>query len=57
MTRWRPRRDWFADHCPALSGIAGRADALPDLDEVWRRNRSADGDQRVADARDHATRP
>jgi GST-like protein len=38
MTRWRPRRPWFAEHCPRLHAIAERADAVPDLGEVWRRN-------------------
>lgn len=38
MTHWRPRRAWFADHCPHLSAIAGRADAESALAEVWRRN-------------------
>jgi GST-like protein len=38
MTRWRPRRPWFALHAAALSAIAARADALPELEDVWRRN-------------------
>jgi GST-like protein len=38
MTRWRPRRPWFAEHCPRLFQIAGRADALPALNAVWARN-------------------
>ena len=38
MTRWQPRRDWFAEHCPALSAIAARVDALPTLAPVWARN-------------------
>jgi len=38
MTRWRPRRAWFAEHCPRLAAIAERVDALPELSEVWRRN-------------------
>lgn len=38
MTRWRPRRAWFAAHCPALHGIALRAAAQPELASVWRRN-------------------
>jgi GST-like protein len=38
MTRWRPRRAWFAEHCAALHGIALRAEALPELAQVWRRN-------------------
>lgn len=38
MTRWRPGRGWFADHAPKLTAIAKRADAMPALDDVWRRN-------------------
>jgi GST-like protein len=38
MTRWRPRRAWFAQHCTSLHTIAGRADALPRLAAVWQRN-------------------
>ena len=38
MVHWRPRRDWFAEHCPKLSGVAERAHALPRLAPVWRRN-------------------
>jgi GST-like protein len=38
MTRWRPRRDWFARECPRLAAIARRADAEPDLSPVWIRN-------------------
>jgi GST-like protein len=38
MTRWRPRRPWFAEHCPRLAAIAARTDALPRLSAVWRRN-------------------
>jgi GST-like protein len=38
MTRWRPRRAWFAGACPRLTAIATAVDALPALAEVWRRN-------------------
>jgi GST-like protein len=38
MTRWRPRRAWFAEHRAKLHAIALRADALPKLAAVWRRN-------------------
>ncbi|HUN51058.1 MAG TPA: glutathione S-transferase [Candidatus Sulfotelmatobacter sp.] len=38
MTRWRPRRAWFATQCPRLHAIALRADALPGLTAVWQRN-------------------
>jgi GST-like protein len=38
MTRWRPRRPWFAEHRPRLSGIALAAEAQPKLAAVWARN-------------------
>jgi GST-like protein len=38
MTRWRPRRPWFAEHRPRLSAIALAAEAQPKLTEVWARN-------------------
>jgi GST-like protein len=38
MTRWRPRRPWFAAHCPILHAIALRAEARPELARVWQRN-------------------
>lgn len=38
MTRWTPRREWFADHCPKLTSIARAADEKPELKEVWARN-------------------
>jgi GST-like protein len=38
MTRWRPRRTWFDEHCPKLAGIARRADNEPRLRAVWERN-------------------
>jgi GST-like protein len=38
MTRWRPRRPWFAEHAPRLHAIALGTDALPALEELWRRN-------------------
>jgi len=38
MTRWRPRRAWFAEHCPKLHAIALRAEARLELAQVWRRN-------------------
>ncbi len=38
MTRWRPRRAWFAEHCPRLTDIALATEALPGLAEVWQRN-------------------
>jgi GST-like protein len=38
MTHWRPRRAWFAEHCPALHAIALKAEARPELAQVWKRN-------------------
>ncbi|MDR3419459.1 MAG: glutathione S-transferase family protein [Nevskia sp.] len=38
MTRWRPRRAWFAERCPKLYAVALGVDARPELAEVWRRN-------------------
>jgi len=38
MTRWRPRRAWFGANTPKLAAIAARADALPALAGVWKRN-------------------
>jgi len=38
MTRWTPRRQWFAAHCARLAAIAQRVDAEPRLAAVWRRN-------------------
>ena len=38
MTRWRPRRQWFAAECPRLHAIALKADAEPRLAAVWKRN-------------------
>lgn len=38
MTRWRPGRGWFAEHCPRLHAVAGLADERDDLAEVWSRN-------------------
>jgi GST-like protein len=39
MTRWRPKRPWFATNAPKLAAIAKRVDELPVLAELWRRNR------------------
>lgn len=39
MTHWRPKRPWFASHCPKLHAVAEGAEALPELRAVWRRNR------------------
>jgi GST-like protein len=38
MTRWRPRRAWFAENTPSLSAIALKAEGQPKLAEVWERN-------------------
>lgn len=38
MTRWRPRRPWFAEHLPGLSAIALAAEAQPRVTPVWARN-------------------
>jgi GST-like protein len=35
MTRWRPRRGWFAEHCPKLAAIAAAIDREPKLAR-WR---------------------
>jgi GST-like protein len=35
MTRWTPRRAWFAAHAPKLAAIAERVDAMPEL-APWR---------------------
>ena len=38
MTRWTPRRAWFAEHRPKLHAIGVRAEAQPHLAAVWQRN-------------------
>jgi len=38
MTRWRPRRAWFAEACPRLHAIGLRVDSEPGLAAVWQRN-------------------
>jgi GST-like protein len=38
MTRWRPRRAWFAENTPFLAAAAGRADEHPLLAPAWARN-------------------
>jgi GST-like protein len=37
MTRWTPRRPWFAE-TPRLNAIATRTDAVPELAQVLKRN-------------------
>jgi GST-like protein len=38
MTRWRPRRAWFAEHAPRLFAIATKTEALDPLAAVWQKN-------------------
>jgi GST-like protein len=38
MTRWRPRREWFAKHAPKLAAIAAALDADPRLAPLWAAN-------------------
>lgn len=38
MTRWTPKRPWFAEHCPKLTAIAHKVEALPELQAFWRRH-------------------
>ena len=38
MTRWRPKRAWFAANAPKLHAIAQAADAEPRLAATWARN-------------------
>jgi len=38
MTRWRPRREWFAEHAPRLAAAAVRAEALDKLRPTMARN-------------------
>ncbi len=38
MTRWRPRRDWFAANCPRLTAVARAGDEIEALQGVWARN-------------------
>jgi GST-like protein len=38
MTRWRPKRDWFAANTPKLAAIAARTEQVPQLVACWGRN-------------------
>jgi len=38
MTRWRPKREWFAANTPNLAAIAARAEQVPQLVACWGRN-------------------
>jgi len=42
MTRWRPRRAWFAENAPRLSAIALAGEAQPRLTEAWAKNFAED---------------
>lgn len=37
VSRWTPRRTWFAEFCPKLNAVAERVDALPQLQDFWAR--------------------
>ena len=43
MTRWRPRREWFAEACPRLHKIALAVDEDARLEQVWATNFDAAG--------------
>ncbi|HET8726136.1 MAG TPA: glutathione S-transferase family protein [Alphaproteobacteria bacterium] len=38
MTRWRPRRAWFQEHCPKLHTVACAVDGDPRVAKAWARN-------------------
>ncbi len=38
MTRWRPRRTWFAANCPRILAVAQASDEIKSLQRVWARN-------------------
>ncbi|HTJ45035.1 MAG TPA: cupin domain-containing protein [Kofleriaceae bacterium] len=38
MTRWRPQRAWFAEHCPRVHAIARACDEHAALADVWKHN-------------------
>jgi GST-like protein len=38
MTRWRPKREWFATNTPNLAAIAARTEQVPRLAACWGRN-------------------
>jgi GST-like protein len=38
MTRWRPKRGWFETETPRLFAIARKADQVPELADVWKKN-------------------
>jgi GST-like protein len=39
MTRWRPKREWFATNTPKLAAIAAHTEQVPQLVACWARNR------------------
>ena len=38
MTRWRPRKEWFATECPKLAAVAAEVHRIPELAELFRRH-------------------
>ena len=38
MSRWRPGRPWFAEHCKKLAAVADAVDRDPRLADVWGAN-------------------
>lgn len=38
MTNWRPRNDWFAEHCPKIHRIAQTVRQLPKVKEIYGKN-------------------
>src|SRR5690606_18819774 len=38
MSRWRPKREWFAANAPRLHAIGTAFEALPQVQSVWQRN-------------------
>jgi GST-like protein len=44
MSRWSPRRSWFAADCSKLHSIAVAVDEMPALANVWKRNFGPDKD-------------
>ena len=42
MTRWQPKRQWFAEHAPKLHAIAQATQEQEKLRPVWARNTLGD---------------
>lgn len=38
MTNWRPRNDWFTEHCPKIHRIAQKTRQLPKIKEIYSKN-------------------